>query len=164
MAVKYDVEQMLDDIEALLKSKLNTKIAAIEAEKLSLGKAVGLPAVQDNAYFQQSWSDKILNHNPAIFYGLENVSPTGANSATVEVYKIFIEVVIVDSGMDTFAKNRILRYSRAIREVFEENYDRLPWGNRTNIETVRPQSFTIDENSSEEIKVGGVSITTALAS
>lgn len=164
MAAKYDVEMLLDDIEALLKSKLNTKIAAIEAEKTTLGKAVGLDAINDACYFQQSWSDKILQQTPAIFYGLENIQTQGVNAGTLEVFKIFVEVVLVDSGQDSYAKTRIHRYSRALKEVFHENYDKLPFGNKTNIETVRPLSFTIDENSSEEIKVGGVSIITVLAS
>jgi hypothetical protein len=159
----YDIETLLDDIETLLKANLNTKIAAIEAEKTALGKAVGLPSVDTNAYFQQAWSDKILNYSPAIFYGLEQIQASGSHSATLEAYKIFVEVVIVDSGMDTFTKNRIHRYSRALKEVFQENFDRLPWGNRINIETVRPISFKLEEDSSEEIKVGGVSIVTALA-
>ena len=160
----YDIEDLLDDIEVLLKANLNTKIAAIEAEKIAAGKPdVSLQAIDDAAYFQQTWSDKIMNRAPAIFYGLEQIDATGSNSATAEIYKIFVEVVLVDSGMDTYTKNRIHRYSRALREVFQDNFDALPWSTKTNIETVRPIAFRIDEDTSEEIKVGGVSITTALA-
>jgi hypothetical protein len=156
----YDLESLLDDIETLLKAKLNAKIASIEAEKVL---PIGLPAVLTDAYFQQSWSDKILNYSPAIFYGVEKIEATGSGSATLELFRIFVEVVLVDSGMDTYAGRRIHRYSRALKEVFHENFDALPWSTKTNIETVRPVSFALDENTSEEVKVGGVSIVTALA-
>lgn len=159
----YDLEQMLDDIEALLKSKLNAKIAAISLEKSQLGVAVDLPEISEDAYFQQNWSDRILNIAPAIFYGVETIQATGAGKATLELFKIFVEVIIVDSGMDVNSKRRLHRYSRALKEVFQDNFDALPWSNKTNIETVRPISFTLDGNTSEEIKVGGVSIVTALA-
>lgn len=158
----YDIEQLLEDIETLLKATLNNKIAAIEAEKIALGKGIGLLPVNDAAYHQQTWSDKILNRSPAIFYGLEDTQSVGSNSATLDIYKIFVEVVVSDSGMDNFTKNRVHRYSRALKEVFQENFDQFPC-TKTNIETVRPISFKIDIDSSEEIKVGGVSITTVLA-
>jgi hypothetical protein len=164
MAARYDVEMLLDDIETLLKANLNTKIATLEAEKVTLGKGVGLASISTNAYVQQTWDDKILNLSPAIFYGIETIETQGANAGSVDYYKIFVEVVLVTNGMDTNAGRKIHRYSRALREVFHENFDRLPWSNKTNIETVRPISFTIDGNSSDEVKVGGVSITTALAS
>lgn len=163
----YDVEDLLDEIETLLKAKLNTKLTQIENLKIAQGKGVGLtlPKYQfsANAYYQQNWSDKILSRSPAIFYGLETIQATGSGSATLELYKIFVEVVMVDNGMDANGKRRLLRYSRAIREVFQENYDALSWNTKTNIETVRPLSFTIDGNTSEEIRVGGVSIVTGLA-
>ena len=159
----YDIEEMLDNIETILKASLNTKIAAIEAEKTVLGKPIGLPAVDTNAYIQQTWSDKILQYNPAIFYGVEEIQSTGANTATLEVYKIFVEVVFVDSGNDLYGIKRLHRYSRALKEVFQENYDALPWSTKVNIETVRPISFKLEADSSEDIRVGGVSIVAGLA-
>lgn len=163
MNTLYDLEDMLDDIEALLKANLNTKIEAITAAKSAAGKSVTLPTVRDEAYFRQNWTDNILNYSPAIFYGVETIQASGSNSATVEVYKFFVEALFVDNGMDTDGERRLFRYSRAIKEVFQEKFDALPWGTKINIETVRPISFKLDQDSSEEVKAGGVSIITALA-
>ena len=69
---RYDLEDCLDDIEAILKAKLGAKIAAIEAEKISKGKGIDLATVQADAFFRQTWSDKILNYDPGIFFGIEN--------------------------------------------------------------------------------------------
>lgn len=164
---RYDAESLLKDVKAILVNNLNTKVAAIEAEKIAVGcGASGITAIDTaKGYFEQTWSDKILNINPAIFYGIEDIAAEGMGPWTSETIQIFVEVILVDSGIDPLqlARNKILRYSRAIKEVFQENYDRLPMGNQIKIKTLRPIAFKLDLNTSEEIKVGGVSITTALA-
>jgi hypothetical protein len=160
---RYDTESLLSDIKKILVANLNTKISAVEAEKI----AAGFPATQlaavdtTNGYFEQNWSDAILNIKPAIFFGLEDIRAQGMGPTTQETYQVFVEVILVSAQTDTLDKNRIHRYARAIKEVFEENYDKIP--GTIKIETVRPVSFRLDLNSSDEIKVGGVSITTALA-
>lgn len=163
---KYDTESLLADVKAVLVANLNTKIAAIEAEKIASGApATGLLSVDaNNGYFEQSWSDKILNINPAIFFGIEDIKAQGVGPSTIETYRIFVEVILIDSGQDALAKNRIHRYARALKEVFEEKFDQFNNGVKIKVETVRPASFKLDENSSEEMKVGGVSILTAIAS
>lgn len=169
---RFDTENLMTNVLAIMTANLNAKIAAIEAEKIAGGApATNLQPVDNtigadgtpNGYFEQTWSDKILNINPAIFYGLENITATSIGPATAERYSIFIEVVLVDSGMDNLTKYRIHRYSRALKEIFEENYASLMSAAQIKIETVRPISFKLDLNSSEEIKVGGISLTTALA-
>jgi hypothetical protein len=152
----------LADVEALLKDKLNDKIAAIEAEKTAAGSPVGLPGVVDEAYFEQTWNNKVFNYAPAIFFGLESTQTEGIGPATSQLIKVFVEAIIVDSGNDNLGHKRLHRYSRALKEVFEEHFGDFP-GLKTKIETVAPISFKVDEDSSDEVRVGGVSITTALA-
>jgi hypothetical protein len=160
--MKYDTEQLLSDIRALLVAKLNTKIAAIEAEKIAAGAPnTGLLAVA--AYVEQNWADVNFTINPTMFYGIEDMQSNGIGPASSMTYKIWAEVILVDSGMDVLGKNRIHRYARAVREVFEENYDRLPIGGKILIQSVVPLSFKLDANSSETIKSGGVSLTFAIA-
>ena len=163
-SVKYDIESLLLDVKAILVANLNTRVAAIEAEKIAAGAITTgiLPVDTSKGYFEQSWSDAILNINPAIFYGIENVTAKGDRSATIEEIKVFVEIILLDSGQDGKAKNQIHRYTRAIKEVFEENWDKLKNRSPIKIETVRPVSFRLDLNSSEEIKVGGVSLTVGL--
>jgi len=161
---RYDIEDCIDDFETLLKTSLNTKIAAIESEKSSKGKGLttGLSSIAEDAFFRQTWSDKILNYTPAIFFGIENVETTSGGQLTSENLKIFIECVIVDSGMDTDTHRRINRYSRAIKELIEENFDKLSFASRIKVETVRPTAFKLELDTSEEIKVGGVSVSLSI--
>jgi hypothetical protein len=161
----FDGEDLLDNIEAIVKAGLPAKIAAIEAEKIAKGKGIadGLPAPEDAAYYRQTWSDKILNHSPAIFYGIEDVQTESVGPATSEKFKVFVEVVLVDNGMYADTSNRILRYSRALRECLQDKFDSVAETGRIKIETVRPVAFKMEQDSSEEIKVGGVSLMVSLA-
>lgn len=162
---KYDGENLLHDLKAILVANLNTAIAAVESEKTSQGlPATNLASVDStNGYFEQNWSDAILNITPAIFYGIEDVKAEGYGPVTAQQYKVWIEVVLVDTQVDKLMSNRIHRYTRAIKDVIEANWDKIPSASKTKIETVRPISFKLDLNSSEEIRVGGVSLLTSLA-
>ena len=162
---KYDIETLLSEVKAILVANLNTQIAAVEAEKVAAGApATNLKPVDvTDGYFEQSWSDKILNINPAIFYGVEQIQAIGTGPATGEVIKVFVEIVAVDTQEDVLMGRRINRYSRAIKEVLEANYDKLSFGNKMKIETVRPISWRLDADTSEEVRVGGVSLITAIA-
>ncbi len=161
---KYDIENLLEDVKAILVANLNTKVAAIESEKEAAGKqAVTMLSVASGNYYEQNWSDKILNTNPSIFYGVEQVQATGAGPATAQAIKVFVEIICIDKQEDLFMSKRINRYSRAIKEVLESNYDQLSQGNQMHIETVRPVAFRLDMDSSEEVHVGGVSLITAIA-
>lgn len=163
--MKYDIENLLADIKTILVANLNSSISAVESEKVSQGlPSTGLSAVSTtDGYFEQNWSDAILNVSPAIFFGVEDIHAEGIGPFTSQTYKVFVEVVYVDNGMDALGKNRIHRYARAIKDVLENNWDKIPSSSKLKIETVRPVSFKLDLNSSEEIKVGGVSLITAIA-
>ena len=162
---KFRPEDLLNNVKSLLFTYLNDKINEIEAEQLQKGlPATNLTLIdRDNGFFLQSWSDKILNINPAIFYGIEDIKATGVGPTTAQHYRVFVEVVLVDSLADLLGNTRIFRYAEAIKEVFEEHYDQLSSASQIKIETVRPVSFKLDMNSSEEIRVGGVSLITSLA-
>lgn len=165
MANKYDAENLLADIKALLVANLNAAIAAVEAEKVSQGLPVTnlLPVDTTSGYFVQSWGLRNLNQSPAIWYGVEELKTEGIGPYTKETYKIFVELVLIDTMQDALVNFRTLRYSRALRDVFEKNYDQLPSASQIKIETVHPISFKLDNDSSEEVHICGVSVTTTLA-
>lgn len=163
---KFDSEDLLDSILQIMTDGLNTKIAAIEAEKVAKGKGLTptLAQIPSGGYILQTWNEKALNINPAIFYGIEDVTAqdSGAN-VVAKTYKIFVEIVLTDSGMTNDGSRRIARYTRALEEVFKEAFDSVAHISRIKVETVRPVSFRLDTDSSVEVKVGGVSLTMSLA-
>lgn len=163
---KFDSEDLLDSVLAIMQDNnaLNIKIAAIEAEKIAVGKGVTptLAAVDVGSYYLQSWSEKILNTNPAIFYGIEDVVAVDGGGAVAKSYKVFVEIVCVDSGQTNDFSRRISRYSRALEELFTANFAPAMAHGAVKVEQVRPVAFKLALDSEEEIKVGGVSLTVSL--
>lgn len=162
---KFDVESLLTNIKAILVANLNTKIAAVETEKVAMGAIVTHIQPIDPAagYIEQSLSDLTNIQAQTIFYGIEHIDAVGVGPTTSQKFKCFIVVLLVDTRNDTLAKYKIHRYTRAIKEVFEDNYDQLFSSSQIRIETIAPISFKLDENTSEEMKVGGVNLYTSLA-
>lgn len=158
-----DSEILVDTLKEILLADLNTKIAAVEAEKVALSKGVsgGLLPVPAAAYFPQTWDDKILLFKPAIFYGVEEIEPIAIQGVTAQKVELFIDVVLVASqNLEDDTWRRVNRYTRAVKEVMEANVRKLNsmGGNSVTIKTVRPATFRLGLDNSEEIKVGGVSI------
>lgn len=161
---KIDLEDALDSIESLLKMHLNTKIAEIENQKAAKGKGVkgGLKPVPNNAYYRQTWNQKILNHPVAIYFGIGGISPLDGGVDVAESLTIFIEVVFVDNGQTNDGDSRVFRYARAIKEVAKDRFGNLGFASRTTIEQVVPTSL-VDVGTSDEVKIGGVQIKTSIA-
>lgn len=162
--MKYDVEDFLDMTLSIMTTggALNAKIAAVEAEKAAAGKGVTptLAPIDSGSYHLQSWSEKVLQTTPAIFYGIEDVTTKSSGAqVNAKTYKIFIEVIYVDSGMTNDASKRILRYARALEELFAEQFKAAAEVGTVTIEQVRPIAFKLELDSNEEIKVGGISLT-----
>ncbi len=166
MSIKFDAEDLVNMLYSIMtdSSALNTKIAAVDAEKTANGQTItpALASIASGSYYPQSWTDKILNTSPSIFYGIEDVQSEDGGGVTAKTYKLFIEVVLVDSGQTNDAWKRIARYSRALEELFQTNFAPNIEAGNIKIDQVRPIAFKTSLNSNEEIKIGGISITIAL--
>ena len=158
----FDTEDLLIMIKAIMTDNdaLNTKIAAIEAEKLAKGQALtpGLAAIPAAAYYEQTWSDKILNTPQSIFYGVGEMPTIYGGGVSATTYKMFIEIVLVDNGQTNDFSKRVARYTRALKEVFEENFLPAISGGAITIDQFIPIAFKTGLNSSNEIKIGGIGI------
>ncbi len=155
-----DGEELVDDIFAILFAQLNDQIAAVETSKIALGKGVTptLAEIPSDAWYRQSWTNKILNRTPGIFYGIEDVNTQDGGGGSAQTYKVFIEVVAVDNGQSNDVDRRIERYAQAIKKVMERNHRTLSYCSQIKIATVVPFSFKLELDSNDEIKVGGVSV------
>lgn len=164
---KYDLEDFVFELRDLMKEKINTKIEQISAEKDARGIGINLPLISDEAHFMHFWDDRILNYNPALMIGVTNIEATGNGPSTAQKYQIFIEVLIADNNLEVDENkngiifSKIVRYSKAIKELIEENFDKFTLGNKVIIETIRPSQFTL--TNSQVVYVGGVEIGTAFA-
>lgn len=115
---KHDFEEILESVKQIIVDNFNTKLLALATEK---GDSIVLPPVETNAYFMQSMNDRAANFDPIMVYGIENIETNNLGPMSAE--KIFISAVIllVDNGRANI--NLIMfRYSRALKEIFEENW------------------------------------------
>jgi hypothetical protein len=115
---RHDFEELLEDVKNIVINNFNNKLTALSTEK---NDGIILPELNANAFFLQSLNDSIANFDPFIAYGIENIVPS--NNGPQNSERIFISVVIVlsDNGRNNI--NQIMfRYSRAMKEIFEDNW------------------------------------------
>jgi len=164
--MKFDAEDLIDSIKEIMTDggALNLAIAAVEAEKVAKGKGLDptLKAVAADAYFPQTWDDKIRNISPAIFYGIEDVQSVDGGGPVAKTYRVFVEVVFADSLILADGWKRVARYSRALEDLFSATLGGVQGFAKIQIEQVRPISFKLALDSSDEVKVGGISINLTL--
>jgi hypothetical protein len=168
MAYAKDIEDVLADVLSVMTtgSALNNKIAEIEAEKVALGVGLsgGLAAIPSNGYFLQTWNDRPLNVNPAIFYGVEDdqVNDVGSGGmAQADTYRIFISAIVIDNGMSNDNVKRVFRYSKALRQLFSSQAAKELQRLNMEISLVKPTGFN-DINTNEPLKVGGIELKVTL--
>lgn len=156
---KYDIESFLDDVLQHMKDKLPTKLESITTEK---DDGIVLDPVLDEAFFLQTMDGEITNYDPFIVYGIDDVSVEGIGPMSSKSYKISILVVKSDNGLDTNITKRMLRYLRALEEIFQDSFAEI--GNKVKL---RVNSYPIEItrlNETNQYRVTGVSIEMELAS
>lgn len=136
---RYDIENFLSDLVATCKAKLNTKIADINAEK---GDAITVATVPDEAYFFQALNKaKAAPYPVFMFYGLEDPETDGLGPYTSESYEIYFIVVVKDTAENEIYLTKLLRYARALKEIFEQNFSKNPWGIKLKVSSLSPVGF-----------------------
>lgn len=134
---KYDVELFLNDIKTILTSHLNTKIAAINSEK---NDTITLGSINNNAYFLQTLDNDEANFDPYVLYGIEDIKTVGIGPLSGHEYTIAIVIVVADHQDGNCAK-KMMRYQRALEEVFAEHFQENEHGTKMEIQSIVPVSF-----------------------
>lgn len=160
MAAKYDWESLAADIETILKNNLNTKITALDAEKAD---TITLDQVNSSAYFFQTMNDSIANFNPFIFYGIDNIESEGIPSASSDEIEIAVWLVLDDDANDLLIANRMLRYTRALKEVFEDNWNETRNRSKIVVKAFAPVQFQDAINSSNSGRIAQISIMVSMS-
>jgi hypothetical protein len=148
---KYDIETFLNDSKAYVQAKLPAKIAELNAEK---NDGVTLKDIDNGAYFFQTLDDEVANFDPFIAYSISGVTSTGEGPYTQKQYTIDYCIVFVDQGSDKNATQRMLRYWRALEELFETSWDKIGDGLKLKVESLEPIKFNLINNSNDYRAVG----------
>jgi hypothetical protein len=157
--MKYDIEDLLSDIEQVLSTHLTLKLSQIDAEK---NDGIILRPVDSRAYFLQELNSRVANFNPFILYGVSNIEARPNLGGTAGVFTINASLVLADHGNDLSIVKRMLRYSRALKECVEENFLLMKNSVKLEVQSLVPVEFQ-KLNSSENYRVVGIDITATLA-
>jgi len=118
MSADSDFETILEDVKQIIVDNFNTKLLTIATEK---GDSITLPPVDNAAYFLQSMNDDATNFDPIIVYGIEDIQTVSSGPNSAENIFISVVILLADNGLNDI--NKIMfRYSRALKEIFQENW------------------------------------------
>lgn len=154
---KMDVEEFYDFTVALVRDNIDAKIDAINAEKGDT-----LLQKPTSGQFVSDVTEQVLAHDFFLFYTmapskvLDNAGPNTSLEITMMFYVVFVDPA---GGSDSFKK--AVRYTRALAEIFKDNYDSYAHSSDFELVSHIPQSAQF-ENSSEWYKIGGIEIKGAI--
>jgi hypothetical protein len=152
--MKHDIETVCAEIKTVMLDHLNTKLLALDAEKAD---GVTLAPVDPEAYFFQSLNGRTTNYNPFIFFAIDEIAGVGGDSYTETELSVDVLAVLVDDGQEVDISARMLRYGRALREIFEENWQLPESGVKLIVSSQVPVSVQL-LNSPEIHRVIGVKL------
>lgn len=143
MSARYDLEALLLDLKNVCISGLNTKLASIAAEKSD---NIPLSEISNDAYFFQRIEKNRASVYPAfLLFTVEDPTADGIGPHTLENYLLNFIVVLKDTADADLFTTRLLRYSRALKEIFEEASIKNKIRARIQIASLSPQAFAIQD-------------------
>ncbi len=165
MKASYDLEDLIADTAAFIKPRLNAAIAELEAQKIAAGRVASeIQPIPDNAYYLYTWNDESLNEEIAIFITGTATASDGEGPFTVQTFEIDISVVLSGMQNDSLANQKLLRYTKALKNIFEADWGKIKAGIvREKIETTSPTDFKVVARSNAPIKAAGVLLTAKIA-
>lgn len=155
--MKFDEEQLLLNIETTLKNLFNTKVAEINTEK---NDSITLATINNGAFIMDA-DDREVNYDPYILYMIIDQTSEGRGPTTSETIVVNIALIHTDNGLDPSVVRRMLRYRRALREVIEENFQKINPCGQCSIESLPLLSFQ-KASTSIASKVVGINIVTSI--
>lgn len=155
----YDTEKLVEDLKTICQSSLNTRLAAIDAEKGS----GSTPQVSNEAYFfQDMLHERAPSYDVLMLYGLQDPTTEPMPGATAENHEIYFIVVVKETGELEKLQTRMMRYARALKEVFERDFSNIRCPCKLMVSSVMPTRFRQDGVSGAWL-TAGVKINTTLA-
>ena len=149
-----DIETVCNEVKSVIQSNIVAKLAEITTDK---GDSLTLDAIDTDAYFFQTLNQKTVNYNPFVYYGVAAIDGDSQGGQTVTALDIFILVCISDEFQDLLIANKLFRYQRAIKEIFEETFDLPESGVRVRVQNQVPVDIRLSD-SAEIHRVIGVTL------
>jgi hypothetical protein len=159
VSMKYDLENLLEDVETVLKTNLNNKITALNTEKSD---TIVLRSVPAQAYFFETLDQRVANYNPFILYGIEEIETVSTLGDSAQQVTISVVLVLSDPQDKNPIPKRMLRYSRALKETIEENFALSSNAINLSVQSLVPVPFAL-QNNTQLFRAVGIKILATLA-
>lgn len=154
-----DIETLLLRIETYLKANLNTAITALNTEK---NDSLVLAQVVDDAYFLQSFNQRIANYDPHILIALDDVQGSGIGPGVAKTLVFTVVLILADTNdMDLMIGIRMLRYGRVLEDLFNRGFSKILPSANFKVNSLVPIAFT-SLNSNDPYRAVGVEVVTVL--
>ena len=126
-----------------MKSKLNDQLALIDTEKGDYE----LDPINNDAWYFQNLSDEVWSYSAFVVWGMyDNPEQTDSQSNNaMKANKMFFEVCLPDDGgpINENVFYKLLRYTRALEQVVDKNYDKVRSGLKVQVSSLSPTSFDL---------------------
>jgi len=133
---------------------LPAKITAINSEKAD---SITLESVPNTSYFNSS-GEQILNADPFIYYGITDLATNSNGGATALEVTLNFEVVFNNTNSGNTLE-KVLRYSRCLREVIQEKFKS---GKHSGLKVSELVPANAPLNEGADFKVGGIKIVSTI--
>jgi len=148
-----DVEELVDKLDAILKTRMNPAIAEVNAEKADFI----LKDIPPLGIYFQSLNDETINYDPFCLYGISNEDITSSGYSSSSNLTFFVVIALSGQNND-FIDKRLLRYSRILKTVILSGFDSF----RPELSSTGPIAFT-DSNTNNFHKAIGLEFKVTIA-
>lgn len=152
---KFDIETFRDKIIELIQANLGTKVTSINAEK---DDTLSIDNVAAENYYNDV-TDQVVNISPFIHYGFDRLESETVGAQTRTTITMFIAVVF-DNTNQLGTETKVLRYTRCLKEIIQENSKKFPAASPLSVVEFLPVNFELNKGS--DFKVGGIHITATI--
>jgi hypothetical protein len=157
----FDTEELLDSVRTILQANMATKLSDIDTEKAD---GLILDDIPTAGYFINTIPPS-LNVNPFLIYGVQAVTPISSGPTVALAYSLFI--IIGHAGLrnevNDDIQRKLLRYSRAVKEIMAEKFDSIsPGFSKIEVEEF-PANPEIELNNNEILRVSGLVFSATIA-
>lgn len=112
---KFDLEDFRDILKAYLVDNMAAKVAEINTEK---GDTL-LVVIPEEQYFQD-FNEKIINYKEFVYFGFLDFDPPVTSGGKIaQPVSMFFMTIVPDQDGGIVGENKILRYTRAMTEIFQ---------------------------------------------
>jgi len=124
MARRFDTEDIFRALIAFVKVKINPKLAEIRTEKGITTAELKDVNTEDDAFVFLTMNDGTPNRDVWVLITQADNSASGIGPSTAKTESIAISIIFSYQN-NLISGYNALRYRRALREIFEDDWDRL---------------------------------------